>query len=409
MSNHDQNTKPMPLNADKTQMNEFNIAAFFRYLQECNYSARQISKLKSGLTHMQIVVLTKNLIPHLADDKYLRELGSRLRHNLSADKAKNALTCARRMRDFALVSGLIERSENLRTDGYFGEIERRFRRFLDVERQLSAEHSKRHVREYYFLTEFLKRLGNTKFEGIDHQVIFKFVSERAPCISSIHCIRTLLGYLYREGHVSSDYTPLIISSRNKRNEVRKFLPVDDVENLLGTIETSSVEGKRCLAFFLLIARLGLRGREILRLEIDDIDWEKGRISIDGKHARMTSMPFSDEVGQAILDYLKHSERLFDAHIFVSLKPPYRGLTRTRPISEYLHTMYEISGVTQPTQDTTISVFRHSIGTAKLNSGKSILEVRDFMRHKDVATTMIYAKYNLASLQNLACDWPGMSS
>ena len=218
-------------------------------------------------------------------------------------------------------------------------------------------------------------------------------------------VRAILQFLYREGHLSENYSFLALSARQRSNEVKRFLPPEDIDRLLNSINRDTVKGKRNYLFFILMARLGLRGQEILRLKIEFIDWEKSRLFIDGKHQRETTLPFSNEVGQALLDYLKHSRRLDSEHLIVSFKPPFRALTRHYKFGEELREMYSKSGVKCPTKKVQISVFRHSLATGMLNSGSSMMEVKNLMRHESINTTMIYAKYNLESLSNLAFEWP----
>ena len=403
-------TKNLTLNKwDITHSISFNESEYFKYLNQCGYKDRQIRKLIYGLKNLRSIIPIENLIPHLSCKNQLRILGKDLRRALSSDSAKNALTCARRIRDFALLKGLITDGLNLRTSGYFAQVEEHFKRCLAVERKLSPKYAHRILKEYFEFSKFLTLSGQSNFEAVDHEQIFEFLGKRNLCKSGVASFRIVLNYLYREGHLSADYTPLVISRREKRNQVRRFLPPEDIDALLATIDTETVKGKRCFAFFLLMARLGLRGREILRLKIEDLDWETGRIFIDGKHGRRTTLPFSDEVGKAILDYLRHSERLYDPHLFLSLMPPYRNLVGRHTIRHALADMYKLSGVERLTDDNIITVFRHSLATACLNKGRSILEVRDLMRHENLATTMIYAKYDLPSIRHLASEWPEVSA
>ena len=55
---------------------------------------------------------------------------------------------------------------------------------------------------------------------------------------------------------------------------------------------------------LLLARLGLRASEVAQLKLADIDWHNGSILVCGKARRQESLPLPQEVGDAILLYLK---------------------------------------------------------------------------------------------------------
>jgi integrase len=59
------------------------------------------------------------------------------------------------------------------------------------------------------------------------------------------------------------------------------------------------------AVITLLAHLGLRAGEVIRLKLDDIDWLEGRLIVRaGKNHRERSLPLSQEVGDALVSYLR---------------------------------------------------------------------------------------------------------
>ena len=50
--------------------------------------------------------------------------------------------------------------------------------------------------------------------------------------------------------------------------------------------------------------------------------------------------------------------------------------------------------------------RHTAGTAMLRAGASLPEVAQVLRHRRLATTVIYAKVDHLALRELAMPWPG---
>jgi integrase len=55
---------------------------------------------------------------------------------------------------------------------------------------------------------------------------------------------------------------------------------------------------------MLLARLGLRAKEIASLTLDDLDWGSGQLTVRGKGRQRAQMPLPPEVGAAIADYLQ---------------------------------------------------------------------------------------------------------
>ena len=50
--------------------------------------------------------------------------------------------------------------------------------------------------------------------------------------------------------------------------------------------------------------------------------------------------------------------------------------------------------------------RHALATEMLRRGATLVEVSQVLRHRDLATTAIYAKVDLGSLRQVAQPWPG---
>lgn len=77
---------------------------------------------------------------------------------------------------------------------------------------------------------------------------------------------------------------------------------------------------------LLLARLGLRACEVIRLALDDIDWDQAQLRVRGKGGRQSLLPLPADVGAAIAAYLQHGRpSCDDRHLFLRSMAPVRGL------------------------------------------------------------------------------------
>jgi integrase len=75
--------------------------------------------------------------------------------------------------------------------------------------------------------------------------------------------------------------------------------------ILRRTDRSAPRGRRDYAILMLLARLGLRTCEVVRLELEDIDWESGQIIIRGKGGRWSKLPLPPDLGEALAVYLQH--------------------------------------------------------------------------------------------------------
>ena len=52
------------------------------------------------------------------------------------------------------------------------------------------------------------------------------------------------------------------------------------------------------------------------------------------------------------------------------------------------------------------VFRHTLATEMIQTGATLAEIGEVLRHQDRDTTRIYAKVDLPRLRLLSLEWPG---
>ena len=63
-----------------------------------------------------------------------------------------------------------------------------------------------------------------------------------------------------------------------------------------------------------------------------------------------------------------------------------------------------AGVTCPSRGAA-HVLRHSVATSMLRHGASLHDIAAVLRHRSIETTQIYAKVDIAMLQEIAQPWP----
>jgi integrase/recombinase XerD len=168
--------------------------------------------------------------------------------------------------------------------------------------------------------------------------------------------------------------------------------------------TSSVLGpRRNLALVLVFSRLGLRSREAAALQLKDINWRTGTVSVTGKGARVDAMPLPVDVGAALADYLS-SERPAspDGHVFLRALAPHSAMTACG-VSQVVTSLGKRAGIVPRIGAHRL---RHTAATAVLARGGSLVEAAQLMRHTSQTSTVIYAKVDLTALRTLARPWPG---
>jgi site-specific recombinase XerD len=177
----------------------------------------------------------------------------------------------------------------------------------------------------------------------------------------------------------------------------------EVERLLAGCDRSQLDGVRDFAILLLLARLGLRSIEVARLELHDLDWRRGELVVRGKARRQDRLPLLRDVGEALAAYLSLRGRHQSRRVFLTLRAP------TRPIrADLVGDVVQRACRRAAVGHVGAHRLRHALASQLLREGASLLDVSQVLRHRDLATTAIYAKVDLGRLRQVAQPWPGVA-
>jgi integrase/recombinase XerD len=155
----------------------------------------------------------------------------------------------------------------------------------------------------------------------------------------------------------------------------------------------------------LLARLGLRAGDIVQLRLGDIDWNEAEICVLGKGRRQTLLPLTQEIGDAIAEYIKNGRPQTTADtLFIRSRAPFRALANHAAVSVIVAQAMRRAGVVCPSRGAA-HVLRHSLASSMLRHGASLQEIAGVLRHRSIATTEIYAKVDVVALREIAQPWP----
>jgi integrase/recombinase XerD len=263
----------------------------------------------------------------------------------------------------------------------------------------------------YELRAFIKELGEDP-SMYDAQNLRSFVLRKsrhsggASTKKSICAIRMFLRFLISQGKCPASLYASVPSLAHWRlSALPRYLQPAQVEKIIASADLKTSIGSRNRAILLLLARLGLRAGDIVRLRFSDIDWKEGTISVSGKGRRVTVLPLSQEVGQALAAYIKdHRPQTDSDAVFVRSFAPYRAFTGSTSISIIVARAMRCVGISCP-KPGAAHVLRHSVASSMLRGGVSLQEIAAVLRHRSLLTTEIYAKVDVVTLRQIAQSWP----
>jgi len=171
----------------------------------------------------------------------------------------------------------------------------------------------------------------------------------------------------------------------------KYLTQDELKRLLGVIES-----KRDLAIFRVAYYHGLRASEIGMLKLEDANLLRGRIRIDrAKHSQGGEYPMHPSEIKAIKAWLKERK---DSNLW--LFPSQRGSPISRFTLDKLMKHYG-KKADIPEDKRHFHVLKHSIATHMLDAGTDIRSVQDWIGHKNIQNTVVYAQISNKHRDELA--------
>jgi integrase/recombinase XerD len=226
------------------------------------------------------------------------------------------------------------------------------------------------------------------------------------CGQPVTAIRSLVRFLASKDAVPTGLLGAIPAVRTWRHSsIPRTVSAEEVERVLAACNADSAYGLRERAIVLLLARLGLRAGEVLRLRLDDIDWVRGCVLVRaGKTHRERSLPLSKEVGDALAMYLRQGRpRSPYRELFLRWRPPFRPLCQSVSICTLVQKLLKRAGISvhRPGAHT----FRHSLATEMVINGVTFKAIADVLGHGSVSSTQIYVKLDLGSLSKAAMPWP----
>jgi site-specific recombinase XerD len=290
-------------------------------------------------------------------------------------------------------------------------LRQRYEHYLRKERGLSPAT----VTGYWpFIRRFLvERFGNALLclREVVSQDISTFLLRHArsgtPKVVQlmVTALRSFFRFLFRYAETDCDLAAAVPTVPQWRlAEVPKYLTPAEVEQVIQACQRDTAAARRDHAIILLLARLGLRASEVIGLELDDVDWRAGVLTVRGKGGYHDRLPLPADVGEAMASYLRHQRPpCTTRRLFIRTKAPHRGFAQPSSISTIVCRALTRAGLRPGFKGS--HILRHSLATGLLRAGASLGEIGEILRHRVPNTTEIYAKVDIRGLRSLALPWP----
>ena len=240
---------------------------------------------------------------------------------------------------------------------------------------------------------------------IDDALVMRFLVEEAPRTNGgsaglvLRCVKLATEWLGGHGgRIARDYSMPTLKD-GKRTIVPAFSEAE-IGAVVGSIDTSTALGKRDLAIILLAYCTGLRGADIRKLKLSDIDWRgrKATVSQSKTHAPITCA-LNGETMNALADYVLEARPDCGApEVFVTATAPHRAIAPG--LNGMLDKRCAAAGVEKVPMRAFRSL-RRSFETVMVSRGTPIETASQMMGHARIAEDKPYITHDEATMALVA--------
>jgi integrase/recombinase XerC len=276
---------------------------------------------------------------------------------------------------------------------------------LKYERNLS-DHTLRNYRidlgQFYDYLSPMDKQGGRRpvhIRSIDNITIREFMAtlyanqkKKTSIARKLATLRSFFKFLCREQILDLNPAQLVSSPRLDK-KLPKFFTIEAVIQFIETPDTDTPLGKRDRAILELLYATGIRVSELVKMNLNDVDFKHQSVRVKGKGRKERIVPFGKKALEAVEMYLSvRGELLAEATeeerdplaVFLNYQGT-RITTRSvgRMINKYAKICVDINPDVSP------HTLRHSFATHLLNAGADLRAIQELLGHARLSTTQQY--------------------
>ena len=151
---------------------------------------------------------------------------------------------------------------------------------------------------------------------------------------------------------------------------------EEVDAEFAGLEREGALGLRNRAMAELVYSAGLRSRELVDLDLGDVDFEQELVHIQGKGGKQRNVPLGEEAGHWVARYLREARpelaRGAENALFLSARGRRLDTSTLRRLLPHPHRL------------------RHAFATHLLEGGADLRTIQELLGHSSLSTTQIYS-------------------
>lgn len=283
------------------------------------------------------------------------------------------------------------------------DILRKYNQYLKLEKSFSPHTIKAYLVDVDKLLQYLKEEDIHPFdatlEDLEHfsATLRDLGIQPRSQARILSGIRSFYHFLILEDYLQADPSELLESPQIGFH-LPEVLTLEEIDNLIGSIDLSTSEGQRNRAILETLYSCGLRVSELCNLKLSELYLEDGFIKVEGKGSKQRLVPISPRAIHELRLYFIDRNRMtikkdFEDYVFISKRG--KNISRIM-VFHIIKVLAENIGLKKTISPHT---FRHSFATHLLEGGCNLRAIQSMLGHESIATTEIYMHIDRALLKS----------
>ena len=269
------------------------------------------------------------------------------------------------------------------------------------------------IQRYLF---YLQSNGHKSFDTVSAKDIQEYFSFSTETMSSRTFnshrlyIRQFHHFLSENHQLTPPWISILDFHAVVPRKLQGYLSLEEIEKIMSVIDTTTDIGKRDYAIISLVKTTGLRGIDIIKLNLSDIDWRLGTLSIiQSKTDVKLHLPLLYETGEALRDYILNGRPISDSKkIFLRAQAPYRPFKSTSALDSIINKFKEKAGISKtPWDGKSFHGVRRGLGRELILADVPVTSVMQVFGHSSIDSTKPYIMLHTHELKECALDLRGI--
>lgn len=389
----------------------------FAYMERARYSRVRISDYRYYCQKLRSFMLVNNIgyYDSHVGKAFLKDALGDFSYTYLGPKEKALVNHTESLSDFQQTKRIKQGHKKHPPKVFQGEIGRIIESFISYREDTLGLAKKTLQSDSIYLYLFnchINDLGIKRVTDISAEHLTSYAKQVGkPATAKQHValkiLRLFFRYLHDRGILSVDCSHMVPRTNYRCNEHLPSTFTDlEIKALLDAIDRGNPVGKRDYAMILLATRLGIRASDICGLKFEHIIWEHNTLSLtQRKTGKPLELPLLPEIGNAIIDYLKHGRAVSsESYCFLQVQAPYGRTTPSSLGSQVRRYMLD-AGINYKKRKHGPHALRHCFASALLKEKVPLPVISELLGHKSMSSSMDYLRVDITSLRQCALEVP----